>query len=224
MLSILKRLFGTSSRIQRDHDRIWKTQTLKLNGIMAHAAWLDRHATRVLMVTHFLDTFRTLEALFHSRALPYTPMTTGSHAAQLRDLKNYRPGHVLLALSDALPDIPKEQAASSRECGFDICILVAEHHPVPRGDKAIEDFAEKLPCTVRLCYHEALDSALLRQFGGDQVGNALSMLNVPDTEAITHASIDRAIRQAQKKVSKRTKTDHAADSADQWFRNNLPRV
>ncbi|MDH4162555.1 MAG: hypothetical protein OEW15_07675 [Nitrospirota bacterium] len=223
MPSLLERLFGKRSRIQLDHDRIWKTQTLKLNGIMAHAAWLDRHATRVLMVTHFIDTFRTLEALFHSRALPYTPMMTGSSAVQLRDLQNYRPGHVLLALSDALPDIPKDQAKRVAECGFDICILVAEHHPVPAGEKVIDEFGEKLPCTVRLCYHEALDAALLKQFSGDLIGNALSLLKVPDTEAITHASIDRAIRQAQKKISRRTKTNHAADSADQWFRNNMPR-
>ena len=223
MPSLFERLFGRKSRIQPDHDRIWKTQKLKLNGIMAHAAWLDRHATRVVMVTHFLDTFRTLEALFHSRALPYTPLTTSGNGSQLGDLKNYRPGHVLLALSDILPDIPKERAERSPKCGFDICILVAEHYPVPAGDKAIEEFAEKLPCTVRLCYHEALDSALLTRFGGGQVGNALSLLNVPDTEAITHASIDRAIRQAQKKAAKQIKTNHAADSADQWFRNNTPR-
>src|SRR5574340_184418 len=131
MPSLFQRLFGAGSRLQLDHDRIWKNETLKLNGIMAHAAWLDRHATRVVMVTHFRDTFRTLEALFHSRALPCTPLTTGGNGAQLRDLKNYRPGHVLLALSDVLPDMPRERGKHLHECGFDVCILVAEHHPIP---------------------------------------------------------------------------------------------
>lgn len=220
---MLTKLFGRKSRVRTDHDRIWKTQTLKLNGIMAHAAWLDRHATRVLMVTHFLDTFRTLEALFHSRALPCTTLMTARDGFLLRDPGNYRPGHALLALSDILPDLSKERPAGDAECGFEICILVAEHHPVPAGDAAIQKFAEKLPCSVRLCYHEALDSSLLKRFGGGQVGTVMTMLNVPETEAITHASIDRAILQAQKKVARQIKTNHEADSAEQWFRINLPR-
>lgn len=222
MSSFFNRLFGKKSRVIRDHDRVWRTQTLKLNGVAAHAAWLDRHATRVLIVTHFLDTFRTLEALFHSRAIPCTTFMTSGEGARLRDMGSYQPGQILLALADILPADAGEKHARAVECGFEVCIVVAEHHPVPRGDESIEAFAERLPCSVKLCYYEALDSSLLKLFAGDQITKVMDMLSAPDTEAITHASIDRAIRSAQKKIGRKAKSGVPADSAEQWFRNNLP--
>jgi len=220
---MLSRLFGKKTRVKRDHDRVWKTETLKLNGIMAHAAWLDKQATRVMMVTHFRQTYRALESLFHSRGIPYTPLISALDATRLLDPTTLQPGRVTLMHADLLPTHHIRQVVERRECGFEVHLIVAEHHPLPSEDDRIMEFACALPCTVRLCYHESLDGALLKRFGGEQVGKLMSALHTPDTEAITHASIDKAIRAAQEKLAKQIETNRAGDTADQWLQNNTPR-
>lgn len=222
-LNILSRLFGRKFRVKRDHDRIWKTETLKVNGIVAHATWLDRQATRVLLVTHFRNTYRALESLFHSRAIPYTPLISAFDAAKLLDPASLQPGRIALVPADLLPTHRIQEMAERRECGFEISLIVAEHHPLPAEDDRILEFARSLSCKVRLCYHDSLDAALLKRFGGESLGKLMALLHTPDTEAITHASIDRAIRSAQEKLAKQIETNRPGENAGQWFQNNTPR-
>ncbi len=220
---MLSKLFGKKSRVKRDHDRIWKTETLKLNGVMAHASWLDRQATRVVLVAHFRHTYRALASLLHSRGVPYTSLGSPSDAVQLLDPASFPPGRMMLVQADLLPTHRTAEAASRKECGFELNLIVAEHHPLPSEDDRILAFAQSLPCVVRLCYHEALDAALLKRFGREQVAQVIKLFRTPDTEAITHASLDKAIRSAQEEVAEQIGTSRPGDSADQWFKNNTPR-
>lgn len=222
-IPMLSRLFGKKSRVKRDHDRVWKTETLKLNGITSHASWLDRHATRVLLITHFRHTYRALESLLHSRATPYTPVVSAVDAARLLDPASIQPGRMILMHADLLPTHRIKEVAARRECGFEIVLIVAEHYPLPSEDDRILEFARSLPCTVRLCYHESLDAALIKRFGGDQVSRIMTALHTPENEAITHASVDKAIRAAQEKLARQIETNRPADTAGQWFLNNMPR-
>jgi preprotein translocase subunit SecA len=72
-------------------------------------------------------------------------------------------------------------------------------------------------------YHGSLDDELLKPFGGDRLREIMPRLGQRPDEPIEHPMIERAIRNAQRKLGADVAHDASADSARQWFAVNRPR-
>src|SRR4030067_42542 len=128
---------------------------------------------------------------------------------------------LLAALARVLPMPTTQRAQDAPEWDFKINLLVTEHHPHPDLDDRVLRFAENLPCPVRICFHDSLDSALIRHFGGTNIERVMTALNMPEGEAISHAMIEKSIRAAQEKIKKQAKRNLFAESAELWIKQNL---
>jgi hypothetical protein len=220
-VTMLANLFGKRKTVKHEPAKIWKTRTLEFEGLLASIEALDPAATRVLVVTHFADSFRALNDLLLIRGATYKTYPTAFEGDRLRDLSEYQSGYILLAPAQALPEnlfAPQPQTGSG---GFEIDVLVAEHHPLPVFDDRILEFAASLPCPTRVCFHDALDGALLHHFGGDQIAQLISTLKMPDDESVSNPLIDKSIRRAQEKIARRVSSPMTTDSAEQWFQLHL---
>ena len=218
------KLFGKQNPVKREPDKIWQTRQLQYLGLLRFLESLNRQTTRVLLIAHFPETFRALSGLLAAQATPLKTYTTASEGFQLQELSAYQPaGRVSLALAAALPDTLTAPSRPTTAAGnFTINVLVAEHHPLPSFDDRITAFAASLPCRSTVCFHEALDGALLRSFGGEQIARLMTSLGLPDTEFIANPTIDRSIRAAQEKIARQVANPVTTDSAEQWFQLHLP--
>ncbi len=220
---MLSNLFGKRKTVKREPAKIWKTRELEFEGLLATLGTLDPAANRVLIITHFADTFRALNDRLLSRGATVKIYPTAFEGDRLRDPFEYqRADCVLLAPAHVLPDTLLAAPIQTGACGFEILLLVAEHHPLPNFDDGILEFAASQPCPSRVTFHDALDGALLRHYGGDQITQLMATLKMPDGECVSNALIDKSIRRAQEKIARRVTNPMSADSAEQWFQLHLP--
>lgn len=219
---MLANLFGKRKAVRREPDKIWKTRLLKFEGMLAVMESLDRAATRTLVITHFPDTFRSLNDLLVARGAAFEPYLTAFEGNRLRDLSEYQvAGRILLALASALPENFPARQDQTDPRDFEINVLVAEHHPLPGLDDRIVEFAASLPGPSRVGFHDSLDGALIHHYGGDQIARLMATLKMPDGECISNPLIDRSIRSAQEKIARRVSNPMTTDSAEEWFQLHL---
>ncbi len=219
---MLSNLFGKRKTVKREPAQIWKTRSLEFEGLLAFIASLDPATHRVLVVTQFADTFRTLNDLCLSQGVNVRTYPTAFEGNRLRDPVEYQlTDGILLAPAQVLPDTLLAPPIQPSPCGFQINVLVVEHHPLPAYDDRILEFAASLPCPCRVIFHDALDGALLRHYGGDQIAQIMATLKMPDNESVSSALVDKSIRKAQEKIARRVTNPMTADSAEQWFQLHL---
>jgi hypothetical protein len=220
---MFKKLFQKRSTVKHNQDRIWLSEDQKYAGIMARIATLDQQVTRVVLVAHFPSTFRHLESLLQSTTVTYEPYATPLETTRLATMAEYiSSSQVMLVLASVLPSTQSGQTPATTSVDFEIEFIVAEHYPLPSQDDRILLFTQSLPTSSsRLTFHEALDGAFMKRFGGDQVSQLMASLNVPENESLSDQTINKSLRAAQEKLARRITHNLSADSAEQWFQLNM---
>ena len=218
---MLANLFGKRKTVKHEPAKIWKTRAAEFEGLLAFITALDPETTRPLVIAHFPDTFRAFNALCLSEGIAVETYPSPFEGNRLRDLSEYQAGCCRLTMTQALPENLFEPIAPLTAGGFEIYLLVVEHHPLPAFDDRILEFAASLPCPSRVTFHDALDGALLRHYGGDQIAQIMAALKMPDDESVSNALIDKSIRKAQEKIARRVTNPMTTDSAEQWFQLHL---
>lgn len=214
------KLFRRPAAVQREADRVWKTQAAALEGLLTLVTALPPATTRVLLVAHFADTAHALEAVCAARGLACERYFTPLDGARLHTPAAYQPANRLhLALAEALP---RTRLAPGQDWGFELHLHVVEHHPLPAPDDQLLAFAAGLPGRTRVGFHASLESPLLQHYGGQQVIQLMNALHVPEHESLANPLIERSIRQAQEKVARQVPQPAPARSMAQWFQVNLP--
>jgi hypothetical protein len=174
------------------------------------------------LVAHFPSTFRHLESLLQSTSLAYETYPTPLDARRLAAIREYEaPFKVMLVLASVLPLEVREENTILAASEIEVELIVAEHHPLPTQDDIVIELAKKLPYNCRLTFHEALDSTLMKFYGGDNMQQMLSSLKMPEDQPISSPSIDKVMRKSQNKIAKRVTQPLMADSAEQWFQLNI---
>jgi hypothetical protein len=207
--------------VERDQDQVWISKEQKFKGILAQVTAFDPDKTRVVVVAHFPSTFRHLESLLQSNSLVYETYPTPLDAQRLATVIEYEaPFKVMLVMANALPVEVRDKNAMFASA-LEINFVIAEHYPLPAQDDIVINFANKLPYNCKLTFHEAVDSALMQPYGGDNMQKMMYRLKLPENQPISITLIDKTIRRAQEKLAKRVTHHLMADSAEQWFQQNI---
>lgn len=220
-----EKLLGKTKTVKREPDKIWRSRDCEFKGLLAFITSLDRVTTRVLLIAQFMDTFHALEEQLTTQQLNYRTYPTIFEGRLLNTLSEYQsPEYVLLVYAPVLPDSSPIASVPAASWDFDVHVLIVEHHPLLSCDDHILGFVRQLPCRKYVVFHESLDGALLGHFGGMNISQLVTALQIPNNECISHRMIDRTIRQAQDKISRQVDNPIMADTAEQWFQYNLPRA
>jgi hypothetical protein len=197
-------LFGgkKQSNVEVVPDHIWMTTDAKFAGLAKEAEKRSKSETvAILLVAHFPDVLARLEELAGQQTWDVPCEVVP--AIKLN-------GHLAARLNLDESTI--------------IDVIVAERHPLPSVDDRLEEFADELPCRCRFSHHLSLEDAVIRAFAGDWVKNMLKQLGMQEHEAIVSQMVSRRIRQAQKKIEKRTFGSLDAKSAADWLEKNCPEL
>jgi hypothetical protein len=218
---IMDKVYSKRVKIKRDPDKIWRSRECEYQGLLAFIHSLDRINTRVLLIAHFADTLHEIEQQLRTENLSFRTYTTIFEGHLLRTVEEYQsPDCILLARASALPErLPKASYPTS-SWGFDIDLLVIEHHPFASYDDHIMGFAQSLPCMIHVGFYESLDSDFMRHYGGMKASQLMTAMDLPGNEYIASPMIDNAIRKAQKRISGQVVNPIMADTAEEWFQKN----
>lgn len=96
-------------------------------------------------------------------------------------------------------------------------ILFAEHHPLSKVEQELFSRLNLREAPVL----SALDEPLFQYFGGERTIEIMKKLGMGDNEIIGHSFINKAIRNAQRKIAKQVITERKATSQQEWFSLNL---
>ncbi len=187
------------SSVHRNEDRIWLT----VDGLRE---WLTNQLQRsangadgFLLVAHFANQLDSLETLRESAGLACGVSLAGNLSPELA---------ARLSLSE--------------ESVLDV--FVVQHHPLPRHDDRIVEFAESLPCRCRLTFLVSADDPLMQILLGDAVRSVLRSLGMQESESIQSGMVTRRLRKSQEKFARQLADDVDADSIAEWLVANAPRT
>jgi len=201
-MSLFDFLFGNkvASNSEILDDRIWISQNAKFKGLARELVERpNRDSVAILLVGHFADTLEKLTAVTGAYQGNFPVMAT---------LANQMTVDIASKLSLGPADI--------------IELIVAERHPLSSADDRLLQFAEELPCRCRVSHHLALDDPLLKQFVGEWLAGILESLGMTEDEAVESNMVSRRVKQAQQKIESSALGNRDADSAEEWFKENMP--
>jgi len=212
--------FGRRSPLICEPDRVWLTRSAALAGLYRDVAGrLDRDAL-VLVGAHFPATLGQVQTTVESGGLEYDLLAEPLCGAGLARRIASGGARLLLVPAAALP--AGEPPAAEMDRSRSVSILMAERHPLRSHDRQIEEFAAALPHPTHLGFYVALDDALMKGFAGEWVEGVLRVLGMNENDAISARGVTRAVKKAQAKLQERVFSDRPADSADEWYRLNVP--
>lgn len=209
MLGWLRQIFGGTVVAP---GFVWPSRDAMWSGVVADVAHARGAGTAVVVVAHFRDT---VEAVFRRLSDAGTPVRTSAGTLDVGALGR-RGEEVPVVRSDALAF--GGRALVDRADGW-LRVIVVERYPLRSREDALERAVASV-AGARVAYHTSLDDALLREFGGPRLRELLARLGQAADESIAHPMIERAIRNAQRKLGRAVARDVGADSAEQWFALN----
>jgi hypothetical protein len=196
-------------------DSVWLTAAARLSGLCRR---VDReaHEAQVLVLAHFPETLGQVVDALRGRT---DVQRADTQAIVASTLASPRAGAVCLAL---VRDLPEQPPAIFGQRTTPVSMLVAERHPLRAEDDKARRLAAALPypCTVR--FHLSLDDPLLERFGGERLKPLLDQLGMNEEEELSHPTITRAVRRAQKQLARRAIGEIEATSVDDWLRTVDP--
>lgn len=196
-------------------DQVWYDEARKLDHICLRVSEVFTSGQNILLLSHFESALTILARLLREKGIdhersPVNLAELGAGATPRVWLSQARAFHAVDQVTS-----PAEKATLE--------IVVAEHHPMHSRDREILDAAANLNCDAMLTFYFSLDDPLMKYFGSDSIKSLFQRLGMEQDECISHPLVSKAIRQAQEKIEKTVGRDLEAQSAEDWFKYNLPK-
>lgn len=209
--------FGKNKdRSVRDEDKLWSERTRKYDGILEDSEDLIKEDHSVLIVFHFEETKDEIQTLLHNRKRAWNDLISAIDLSKWTD--GYFSNKICMVRSDLIINSISENDSVIQTHGK-LYIIVAEHYPLLERDEDVIAWTQKIsPCTM--CFHESLDSGLLRTFGSDKIASLLEKMSWDKNTFMSHSFITKAVENAQRKISERATGDVRAESDQKWFEYN----
>ncbi|HWN09658.1 MAG TPA: hypothetical protein VNO50_10380 [Pyrinomonadaceae bacterium] len=197
-------------------DKVWYDEARKLEQICLHVSDVSNRGQSLLLLSHFESALGFLSRVLREKGIEHE-----RSALNLAELGAGRPAKVWLSHARAF-STAIQLTSTDEKSSLDI--IVAEHHPMHSRDRELIASAADLDCDASLTFYFSLDDPLMKYFGSDSIKTLFQRLGMAQDECISHPLVSKAIRQAQEKIEQTVGRDLAAQSAEDWFKYNLPKT
>ena len=195
-------------------DKVWYDEARKLEQVCLHVSSTCNRGQSLLLLSHFESALAVLSRVLREKGIDHQ-----RSALDLSELHADRPAKVWLSHARAFHTVKQLTSTVEKHA---LEIIVAEHHPMHSRDRELIDRAADLDCNATLTFYFSLDDPLMKHFGSDSVKALFQRLGMAQDECISHSLVSKAIRQAQEKIERTVGRDLEAQSAEDWFKYNLP--
>ncbi|MBL7960193.1 hypothetical protein JNL27_08135 [bacterium] len=207
-----------SAKSIRDEDKLWAGRARKYEGIFEDCEVLIREQYRVLIIFHFNETKDEIQTLLHNRKRTWVEFNSALDLQKW--IEGYYADKICMVCSDRIvDDITENDSPIHSE--KNLYVIVAEHYPLFQRDEDVTAWTNRLSSGT-VCYHESLDSELMKLFGSDKILSLLEKMNWDKNTFMSHSFITKAVENVQKTISEKATGDVRSDSAEKWFEYNYP--
>jgi preprotein translocase subunit SecA len=199
-----------------DHpDLIYKTTRAKLGAIARDVEALHAKGTPVLIGTKSIDNNQIISKYLKRKNLPHQVLNAKNHENEAKIIADAgRYGAITVATNIAGRGVDIVLGGAKR--GRDLKEWTSEHdkviavgglhvvgterHDSRRIDNQLRGRSGRQGDPGSSRFYVSLEDDLMRIFGGDKIASIMTMLKIPEDEAIEHAMVSKSLESAQVKV------------------------
>ena len=202
--------------VRADHpDYIFKTTRAKYAAIVREIEELHRKGQPVLIGTKSIDNNQIIAKYLKRKNLPHNVLNAKNHTQEAKIISNAgKFGGITVATNIAGRGVDivlggaksemddktwaKEHAKVVAAGGLHV--IGTERHDSRRIDNQLRGRAGRQGDPGSSRFYVSLEDDLMRIFGGDKIASIMTMLKIPEDEAIEHQMVSKALESAQVKV------------------------
>jgi len=175
----------------------------------------------VFLLCHFIDTFAWMESLLDESDTGYEVLQQPIDWTRPVKMLRRQLAAPVIALEQVFaaqsipPDLPRDHS-------LQISCIIAERHPLAHLDERLLARIHAVPFATLTGFYLSLDQPLLRQAINGSARTLLQQLGMDRSSLITSELISRRVRRSQARNRKTVPVPQPADSAEEWYRLNLP--
>lgn len=199
-----------------DHsDFIFKTTRAKYAAIVREVEELHAKGQPVLIGTKSIDNNQIISKYLKRKNLPHHVLNAKNHTEEAKVISNAgsygaitvatniagRGVDIVLggAKSELDPKVWVKQHDKVVSVGG-LHVIGTERHDSRRIDNQLRGRAGRQGDPGSSRFYVSLEDDLMRIFGGDKIASIMTMLKIPEDEAIEHSMVSKALESAQVKV------------------------
>ena len=190
-------------------DRIFRTESEKVNAIVAEVEELWKSGQPVLVGTRSIEKSESLSAVLRRKGVPHQVLNAKYHEQEATIIAQAgRKGSVTIATNmagrgtDILlggnPPNPEEHEVVKAAGGLHV--LGTERHESRRVDNQLRGRTGRQGDPGSSRFYLSLEDELMRLFGSERISMIMGKLGMKEGEDIQHPWINSAVANAQKKV------------------------
>lgn len=199
-----------------DHsDLIYKTTRAKLAAIARDVEELHAKGTPVLIGTKSIDNNQIISKYLKRKNLPHQVLNAKNHESEAKiiaDAGRYgaitvatniagRGVDIVLGGSKLGRDLKEWQKEHDKVVAVGgLHVVGTERHDSRRIDNQLRGRSGRQGDPGSSRFYVSLEDDLMRIFGGDKIASIMTMLKIPEDEAIEHAMVSKSLESAQVKV------------------------
>jgi len=207
----------TNQPVRRiDHpDLIFKTTRAKYAAIIKAVEELHALGTPVLIGTKSIDNNQIIAKYLKRKNLPHHMLNAKNHTEEAKIISNAgKFGAITVATNIAGRGVdivlggtkvgrtPKDwqKEHESVLAAGGLHVIGTERHDSRRIDNQLRGRSGRQGDPGSSRFYVSLEDDLMRIFGGDKIASIMTMLKIPEDEAIEHSMVSKALESAQVKV------------------------
>jgi preprotein translocase subunit SecA len=199
-----------------DHpDFIFKTTRAKYAAIVREVEEMHKKGQPVLIGTKSIDNNQIISKYLKRKNLPHNVLNAKNHTEEAKIISNAGSfGGITVAtniagrgvdivLGGSKTDMDKKtwQKEHDRVLAVGgLHVIGTERHDSRRIDNQLRGRSGRQGDPGSSRFYVSLEDDLMRIFGGDKISGIMTMLKIPEDEAIEHSMVSKALESAQVKV------------------------
>lgn len=214
-------LSSFNTNVVKHDDSFARTTRGKLLGIeSAIKDTLQDRTQRVIIVSHFAETFTAIQDMLEKNEIGYDVPTQAMDRAWFDRLVDdeCKLQITMAQLLEPLAEI--ESLREKTQASVRMTILVVERHPLKSEDDKIQEFCMSLPCKVQWGHFLSFEDPVVCQLLDERAIKILDMFGMGANELINSKMLSGRLKVALRKMDRDSAECVNADSAAQWFELN----
>lgn len=199
-----------------DHsDLIFKTARAKYAAIVRDVEEMHKKGTPVLIGTKSIDHNQIISKYLKKKNLPHNVLNAKNHAEEAKIISNAgayaaitvatniagRGVDIVLGGDKAQMDKKAWSIAHEKvKTAGGLHVIGTERHDSRRIDNQLRGRSGRQGDPGSSRFYVSLEDDLMRIFGGEKIAGIMTMLKIPEEEAIEHQMVSKALEGAQVKV------------------------
>ncbi|MGC4023229.1 MAG: hypothetical protein QM734_15435 [Cyclobacteriaceae bacterium] len=206
--------FFSSNKTPKYSDKVWKSSSFCLKGMITEALQSITHGNVPVVVTFFSESNESVLGFLSENSVPHFKIENDNSSEALEQSKTIFVIPSVLIDSSAFKSLlPKLNTRQK------IDFLFFGHYPLPSKENKVLELLSNTKSSIT--FYSSLDQPSFEIFGSAQTISLMNTMGLKDDEAIENSMVSKAMTRAREKIESKVKFDNESGSEKDWFHKNV---